>query len=190
MITNIKRFYLKKINKLVKEFKIINFYKNYRTRNKFINSKLLKINLKSIIKIILNSEKGYYIDLSNRSIKEIIFLRFLSLLGFKRITLDVGLIPIQNTRFHILKNNLYNKQYFKFFLNFILRLTYKIFYKFILPKVDLAFTSGSEGKLLSKKIGARKIVEAHNLDYDNYLNIKKINKKNFAVYIDQDLSNN
>ena len=59
--------------------------------------------------------------------KEIIFLRFLSLLGFKRITLDVGLIPVQNTRFHILKNNLNNKQYFKFLFNLILRLNYKIF---------------------------------------------------------------
>ena len=42
---------------------------------------------------------------------------------------------------------------------------------------------------MSKKAGARKIIEAHNLDYDNFLNIKKINK-NYAVYIDQDLSNN
>ena len=187
---NIKRFYLKEISKLFEEFEIINFYKNFKTKNKFVNSKFLKINIKSIIKKIFDKKKGYYIDLSNRSVKEIIFLRFLSLLGFKRITLDVGLIPVQNTRFHILKNNLNNKQYFKFLFNLILRLNYKIFYKFILPRVDIAFTSGSEGKLLSKRARAKKIIEAHNLDYDNFLILnKKKHFGNYAVYIDQDFSN-
>ena len=170
---NIKRFYLAKINKLVKEFRIINFYKNYKTKNRFIKSKLLKINIKTIIKIIFDEKKGYYIDLSNRSIKEIFFLKLLSLFGYKRITIDVGLIPIENTRYHILKNNLNNKEYIKLLFNLIARLIYKIFYKFLLPKVDLAFTSGSMGKLLSENGGAKKIVEAHNLDYDNFLNLKK-----------------
>ncbi len=187
---NISRFNLKKIDKISKNFHIVNFHKKSKAKNKFINSRLLKINIKSIIKLIFNNEKGCYIDLSNRSIGEIIFLRFLSILGYKRITLDVGLIPIQNTRFHILKNNLNNNEYLKFFFNIITRLIYKVFYKFILPKVDLAFTSGTKGKFLSKQGGAKKIIEAHNLDYDNFLNIKKIKKKNYAVYIDQDLSNN
>ena len=188
---NISRFNLKKIDKISKNFHIINFHKKPNLKNKFINSRLLKINLKSIIKLISYNEKGCYIDLSNRSIKEIIFLRFLSILGYKRITLDVGLIPVQNTHFHILRNNLNNTEYLKFFLNIITRLIYKIFYISVLPKIDLAFTSGTEGKFLSQKMGAKKIIEAHNLDYDNFLNRKKkINKKNYAVYIDQDFGNN
>tara|TARA_B100000886_G_scaffold205780_1_gene142134 strand:+ start:11152 stop:12261 length:1110 start_codon:yes stop_codon:yes gene_type:complete len=188
---NISRFYLNKIAKISKNFHIINFHKKSKVKNKFINSRLLKINIKSIIRLIFYNEKGCYIDLSNRSIREIIFLRFLSILGYKRITLDVGLIPVQNTRFHILKNNLNNNEYLKFISNIITRFIYKIFYRFILPKVDLAFTSGTKGKFLSKQSGAKKIIEAHNLDYDNFLNIKKkIHKKKYAVYIDQDLSNN
>ena len=44
---------------------------------------------------------------------------------------------------------------------------------------------------MSKKKKAIKIIEAHNLDYDNYLNTKhKITEKNYAIYIDQDFADN
>ncbi len=188
---NISRFYLKKLSKITKNFHIINFHNKFKKKNNFLNSNLLKINIKNIINLILKNKRGYYIDFSNKSIKEMFFLKFLSLLGYKRITVDVGLIPVQNTRYHILRSNLNNNEFLKFFFNIIIRFIYKIFYKFLVPKIDIAFTSGSEGKFLSKKKKAIKIIEAHNLDYDNYLNTKhKITEKNYAIYIDQDFADN
>ena len=189
---NISRFYLKKLSKITKNFHIINFYNKFKIKNNFLNSNLLKINIKNIINLILKNKRGYYIDFSNKSIKEMFFLKFLSLLRYKRITVDVGLIPVENIKYHILKNNLNNNQFINLFLNIFTRFFYKIGYLFLLPKPHLAFTSGVVGKKLSKNNGAKKIIDSHNLDYDNFLKIKKkkIIKKNFAVYIDQDFGNN
>ena len=189
---NIERFCLKKIDKCVKELKIINFYKNYQTKNKFINSKLIKFDLKSLLNLINNSNESYFVDFSNKTFKELFFLKILSLTGHKRITLDVGLIPVENIKYQILKNNLNNNQFINLFLNIFIRFFYKIGYLFLLPKHHLAFTSGVVGKKLSKNNGANKIIDSHNLDYDNFIKIKKkkIIKKNFAVYVDQDFGNN
>ena len=190
---NIERFCLKKIDKYVKELRIINFYKENLTKNKFINSKLIKINFKSILKLIKNSNNSYYVDLSNKTFKELLFLKILSLAGHKRITFDVGRIPLGNTMYkNYLKNNLNNNEFMKFFFNIFRRFFYKIIYLFLLPRPNLAFTSGIVGKKLSKSNGSKKIIESHNLDYDNFIKIKKkkIIKKNFAVYVDQDFANN
>ena len=170
---NISRFYLKKFSKITKNFHIINFHNKFKKKNNFLNSNLLKINIKNIINLILKNKRGYYIDFSNKSIKEMFFLKFLSLLGYKRITVDVGLIPVQNIRYHILRSNLNNNEFLKFFFNIIIRFIYKIFYKFLVPKIDIAFTSGVVGKKLSKNNGANKIIDSHNLDYDNFIKIKK-----------------
>ena len=189
---NIQRFCLKEVDKYVKNLHIINFYKNFKSSNKFVNSKLLRINIKTLLKLINNSDENYFVDLSNKTFRELFFLKILSLAGYRRITLDVGLIPVENLNYHILKNNLNNNQFITFFFNFFMRFFYKITYLLLLPKPDLAFTSGVVGKKLSKMNGVKKIIESHNLDYDNFIKIKKkkIRTKNFAVYIDQDFKNN
>ena len=189
---NIQRFCLKEIDKYVKNLRIINFYKNFKTSNKFVNSRLLRINIKTLLKLINNSDDNYFVDLSNKTFRELFFLKILSLAGYRRITLDVGLIPVENLNYHILRNNLNNNQFIIFFFNFFIRFFYKIAYLLLLPRPDLAFTSGVVGKKLSKMNGVKKIIESHNLDYDNFIKIKKkkIITKNFAVYIDQDFKNN
>ena len=83
-----------------------------------------------------------------------------------------------------------NKKYLKFILKTIERIFYKLIFLIVLPRADISFTSGKIGRKLATLRKDKKIVLAHNLDFDNFLKLNKKKKlKNLVVYIDQDVEN-
>ena len=187
---NIKRFYFNKLQEHNFKVTVINFYNQKKVKKNKFNYICAKKNyFKLIIKAIF--EKPHlYVALSNKDFKEIFFQFILSSLGCKKVTLDVGLLPTENVKFHLIKTQIANKKYFSLIFIILIRIIYKIFLKVFLPKSDISFAAGKIGNYLAKKRGDKKIIKSHNLDYDNFLLTKSYKKKsNYAVYVDQDYIN-
>ena len=184
---NIDRFYLNEFKKKKIKIKVINFF----NQKKIINNNFQYLNFKDnkikIIKDAISEKPNYYIDITNMTLIEILFQRILFFLNSRRVKIDIGLIPIQNTRYNLLKYLLKKKNYLKFFLKFIDRIFYKIFLKVFLPKIKKSFVSGKMGSNIAQKRKDEIIVKAHNLDYDIYLKEKNKNnvKAKHILYIDQ-----
>lgn len=148
------------------------FYKPYKKKLSF--ETYIKKNIFSIMIVFFKiQEKTFYCDLSQRSFYEILLQFLLKLKNCKRFTIDIGNIPLTPKKREI--------TFFKFFK--------KILHYFLLPKAEIAFTSGSEGRRAAVTQKIKKIIDCHNLDYDFFLENKKNLKKNIITYIDQDFGN-
>ena len=188
---NINKLNLKKFSKKKIKIRVINFYNQSNIRySKFEYYNFYDNKFKIIKDIIFNRPK-YFVDISNKTIGEIFLQRLLKIFGSKRVIFDIGLIPVEKIKYGLLKYFLKNKKYFKFFYKIIERIFYKLIFLIVLPRVDISFTSGRVGRKLAILRKDKKIVQAHNLDFDNFLKIKnkKNNSKNLIVYIDQDIEN-
>ncbi len=188
---NINRFNFNKFSKKKIKIRVINFY----NQNKFKYSKFEYYNFYDnkfkLVKDIIFNRPKYFVDISNKTIVEIFIQRLLTIFGSKRVIFDIGLIPVEKIKYGLLRYFLKNKRYLNFFCKIIERIFYKLIFLAILPRVDVSFTSGIVGRKLATSRKDKKIVQAHNLDFDNFLKInkKKNNSKNLIVYIDQNIEN-
>ena len=170
-------FYLDKTNQDNEKFKNLKFkYKKF-------------FNIKDFISAGLNIKKSfYYIDFVGISF--VLGQLFLSIKGGKRIAADFGLLPSIPT--YVFYNNFTRYK----ILNVLLAIIYKIQKKIMsvfLPIPYFFFSSGKLGKDLAIKRKNPTIIEAHNLDYDNYLELNEqlnVNiENNYILYIDQYFEN-
>ncbi len=184
---NIERFYLNKFKNKNIKIKVINFFNQKKIRNNNFQYLNFRDNKIKIIKDAINEKPKYYVDITNKTFIEILFQRMLFFLKSKKIKIDIGLIPSQNIKYHLLEYHFKNKNYFNFFYQFIKRAFYKIYLKIFSPPIKKSFVSGKIGFSIAQKRGDNSIIKTHNLDYDIYLkekNKKKIKKK-YILYIDQ-----
>ena len=188
---NINRFNLEEFSKRKIKIRVINFYKQNNIKySKFEYYNFYDNKFKIIRDVILNRPK-YFVDISNKTVKEIFLQRLLKIFGSKRIIFDIGLIPVEKLKYGLLRYFLKNKKYLKFILKTIERIFYKLIFLIVLPRADISFTSGKIGRKLATLRKDKKIVLAHNLYFDNFLKLNKKKKKlkNLVVYIDQDVEN-
>ncbi len=173
-------FYLDKTNKdYENEEKIKNYKFDYL---KFFN----KIDfIKKTLKI---KNDFFYVDCVGRSY--VLYQKLLSIKGGKRINADFGLIPLlprSTVKYNFEKFNL-----LRLAVILLTKINKKII-SFFLPSPYFFFSSGDLGKKLALERGRTPIIEAHNLDYDNYLEIKNIqklhNNEDYIVYLDQYFEN-
>ena len=178
---NIKRFYFNKLQEHNFKVTVINFYNQKKIKKNKFNYICANKNYFKLIRKAIFEKPPLYVVLSNKNFKEIFFQFILSSLGCKKVTVDVGLLPTENVRFHLIKTQIANKKYFSLIFILFIRIIYKIFLKVFLPKSDISFTAGKIGNYIAKKRGDKKIIKSHNLDYDNYLVAKSYNKKKIIM---------
>ena len=188
---NIKRFFFDYFFKKNIEVVVINFFFQKKTRFKNFKYFYFKSNKFKILKNITNFKPNYFIDLTQKKTSEVFFQLFLRFCGIKRVTINTGLIPVENLKHGLIKYSIINESFIKILNKVISRIYYKILITFLLPKSFLSFVSGKKGFNLAKKRGDVVIIKSHNLDYDEYiLSKKKIPfKSNYFVYVDQDFHN-
>jgi len=170
---NLKRFSYLALKRKGWKVSFFNFF--YKPNKKSLRLETyVKKNIFSIMKVFFSIHKNtFYCDITQRTFYEILLQFLLKFKNCKRFTINIGNIPSVPKSGGIT---------FSKFLK-------KIVHVFLLPTAEIAFTSGSIGRLKEREQKSKKIIDCHNLDYDFYLENKKNLKKNIITYIDQDFGN-